>query len=538
MKNKSLILALIVIVAIVAGGYGLYRLGMSRGMQMTGAANDAAKGATSSGAQKAGDVDPTNGKKVLYWHDPMVPGQKFDKPGKSPFMDMQLVPVYADGGDESAVAISSRVQQNLGVRIAEVKRGALSAAVEAVGSVAYNERDVALVQARANGYLERLYVRAPLDPVRRGQPLAELYIPDWVAAQEEYLSAKRISAQTSVKGLPEAAAQRMRLAGMSEEQIRAIDAGGKVQPRLVITAPIGGVVGELSAREGMTVMAGAPLFRINGLSTVWVNAEVPEAAAAQVRPGNPVEARTPAVAGTMFKGKVSAILPEVNPATRTIKARIEIANLDGQLVPGMFAVVNFTPAARKDVLLVPSEAVIQTGKRSVVVVAQGKGKFAPVDVEVGLDSNGQTEIRKGLQAGQKVVVSGQFLIDSESNLKASTTRMSDMPAPAASQGADVMHRGEGKVESIGKEEITISHGPIASLQWGPMTMGFKLPATGLPQGIAVGNSVNFEIRQAKDGTFQITSIAPVQSNSGAPTDSAAKAVITKPRDNPSTGARP
>jgi Cu(I)/Ag(I) efflux system membrane fusion protein len=178
----------------------------------------------------------------------------------------------------------------------------------------------------------------------------------------------------------------------------------------------------------MTVMAGAPLFRINGLSTVWVNAEVPEAAAAQLRAGTPVEARTPAVPGTVFTGKVSAILPEVNPATRTIKARIEIANPNGQLVPGMFATVAFAPAARKDVLLVPSEAVIETGKRSVVVVAQGDGKFAPVDVEVGLDSHGQTEIRKGLQAGQKVVVSGQFLVDSEANLKASTTRMSDLPA--------------------------------------------------------------------------------------------------------------
>jgi len=302
--------------------------------------------------------------------------------------------------------------------------------------VAYNERDVAVVQARANGFLERLYVRAPLDPVRKGQPLAELYVPDWVAAQEEYLSAKRISAQTEAKGLGDlatAAAQRMRLAGMSEEQIRAVETSGKVQPRLTITAPIGGVVGELAAREGMTVMAGAPLFRINGLSTVWVNAEVPESAAGLVRPGNPVEARTPALSGIVFKGKVSAILPEVNPATRTIKARIELANPAGQLVPGMFANISFAPAARKEVLLVPSEAVISTGKRTVVVVAQGDGKFAPVDVDVGLDSNGQTEIRNGLRAGQRVVVSGQFLVDSEANLKASTMRMSESgPAPSPS----------------------------------------------------------------------------------------------------------
>ena len=432
MNTNKLVLMLVVAGAIGAAAYGSYRLGMNQGVQMSTAGANAGAAPISASPQKAGDVDPTNGKKVLYWHDPMTPGQKFDKPGKSPFMDMQLVPVYADGGgDDGTVAISSRVQQNLGVRTAEVKQGSLTSPVEAVGSVAYNERDVAVVQARSNGFLERLYVRAPLDPVRKGQPLAELYVPDWVAAQEEYLSAKRIGARSGVNDLAEAAAQRMRLAGMSEEQIRAIEAGGKVQPRLTITSPIGGVVGELTAREGMTVMTGAPLFRVNGLSTVWVNAEIAEAAAAQVRPGNPVEARTTAVVGTVFKGKVSAILPEVNPATRTIKARIELANPGGQLVPGMFATVNFMPAARKEVLLVPSEAVIQTGKRSVVVVAQGDGKFASVDVEVGLDSNGQTEIRKGLQAGQKVVVSGQFLVDSEANLKAATTRMGETTTPGA-----------------------------------------------------------------------------------------------------------
>jgi len=543
MKIRSLILALVVAVIIGAGGYGLYRLGMNHAAQLSSTASNAAPAAPSAAsAQKPGDVDAKTGKKVLYWHDPMVPGQKFAKPGKSPFMDMQLVPVYADsGGDEGSVAISPRMQQNLGVRTAEVKSGSLTSSVEAVGSVAYNERDVAVVQARSNGFVERLFVRAPLDPVRKGQPLAELYVPDWVAAQEEYLSAKHISAQSdskSLAGLPDAARQRMRLAGMSDAHIAAVEAGGKVQARVTITAPIGGVIGELAAREGMTVMAGVPLFRINGLSTVWVNAEVPEALAAQVGPGNPVEARASAVPGAVFKGKVSAILPEVNPATRTIKARIELANPDGQLVPGMFATVSFATAARKEVLLVPTEAVIQTGKRSVVVIAQGDGRFAPVDVEVGVDSNGQTEIRKGLQAGQKVVVSGQFLVDSEANLKASTTRMGDMPAPAAGQGADLTHRGEGKVESIGKGEITISHGPIASLQWGPMTMGFKLPATGLPQGIAVGNTVNFEIRQTKDGAFQITSIAPAQASSAAATDAAAKGAITKPRDNASPGVKP
>lgn len=540
--KKNQIVALAVIMVIGAGGYGVYRLGMNRGMQMNGNSGRAAAAPAPAGAQKPGDVDPATGKKVLYWHDPMVPAQKFDKPGKSPFMDMPLVPVYADGGGgDSGVAISPRVQQNLGIRVAEVKSGSLSSTVEAVGSVAYNERDVAVVQARSNGFLERLYVRAPLDPVRKGQPLAELYVPDWVAAQEEYLSARRIAAQShaaGLAGLADAAAQRMRLAGMSEAQIRGIEAGGKVQPRLTITAPIGGVVGEITAREGMTVMAGTPLFRLNGLSTVWINAEVPEGAAAQVRPGNSVEVRTPALPGAVFKGKVSAILPDVNPVTRTLKVRIELANPGGRLVPGMFASVAFAPAARSDVLLVPSEAVIQTGERSVVVLALGDGKFTTVDVEPGLDSNGQTEIRKGLRAGQKVVVSGQFLIDSEANLRASTLRMGDAPTPAGTPGASATHHGTGKVESISKDEVTISHGPIASLKWPAMTMGFKPPADGMPQGIAVGTRVDFEIRQNQDGSFQIMSIVPAQAGDAAPAGMAPKGAgaDAKPRSSALPGA--
>jgi Cu(I)/Ag(I) efflux system membrane fusion protein len=543
MNTTRFIFGLLVVVVLGASGFGLYRLGLSHATRMNTVNEDATTTSGSGPAATVGNVDAANGKKVLYWHDPMVPGQKFDKPGKSPFMDMQLVPIYAESGsaDAGGVAISPRVQQNLGVRTAEVKQGALRSTAEAVGSVAYNERDVAVVQARSNGFLERLYVRAPLDPVRKGQPLAELYVPDWVAAQEEYLSAKRIDERSGAAnraGLADSAKQRMRLAGMSDAQISAVEAGGKVQARFIIYAPITGVVGELTAREGMTVMAGAPLFRINGLSTVWVNAEVPEAAAAQVRPGNSVEVRAPAVSGTVLKGKVSAILPEVNTATRTLKARIEVANPNGQLVPGMFTTVTFAPAAGKDVLLVPSEAVIQTGKRSVVVVAQGDGTFAPVDVDLGLESNGQTEIRKGLQVGQKVVVSGQFLVDSEANLKASTTRMSDSPVPATDPATPVTHHGEGKVESIGKDEITISHGPIASLQWGPMTMGFKLPASGLPRGVVVGGTVDFEIRPIKDGGFEVTSIVPAPARAARQGDAGTKGVINSRRVETLPGAKP
>lgn len=491
MKNKSILLAAIAAGCLAAAGYGLYRIGMTRGMTMAAPAPAA-----------------VGGKQVLYWHDPMVPGQKFDKPGKSPFMDMQLVPVYADDhADEGKVSISARVQQNLGIRTAEVVSGRLAAPVEAVGNVAYNDRDVALVQARSNGFVERLYVRAPLDPVRKGQPLAELYVPEWVAAQEEYLSVRRM--KDAGGALLDAARQRMRLVGMGDDQIRLVESTGKTHPRMAIAAPIGGVITELGAREGMAVSMGTSLFRINGTGTVWVNAELPENLAAMVRPGSVVEARTPALPGAVFKGKVGAIIPEVSAATRTLKARIELANPDGRLVPGMFTSVSLTRPAGKDLLLVPSEAVIQTGTRSVVIVAQGDGKFLPVDVDVGAEANGRSEIRKGLQAGQKVVVSGQFLIDSEASLRGTANRMTDTPATAGPRAAEApLHRAQGRVEKIDKDEITISHGPVPALQWGAMTMGFKLPATGLQPGVAVGGMVAFEFRQAGDGAYQIVSISP------------------------------
>ncbi len=503
MKTTPLVLILGTIALLGAGGYGAYRMGMSRGMQM----------GTPSGTEAAPAAESSADKKVLYWHDPMVPGQKFDKPGKSPFMDMQLVPMYAGAeGDEGKVTVSPRVQQNLGVRTAEVTTGVLKTTVEAVGSVAFNDRDVALVQARTNGYVERLHVRAPLDSVRKGQALAELYAPDWVAAQEEYLSVKRMaSTSATMTPLIDGARQRMRLAGMTDDHIRLVESTGRVHPRLTVTAPVGGVVTELSAREGMTVMSGAPLFRINGLGTVWVNAEVNEAQAATVRPGAIVEARAPALPGEVFKGRVSAILPEVSAATRTLKARIELNNPGGRLVPGMFATVAFTSGARTKTLLVPTEAVIQTGTRTVVMVAQGEGRFAPVDVQLGSEANGMSEIRKGLEAGQKVVVSGQFLLDSEASLRSSAMRMSPMPdADASKAGASKVdaatHRGEGKVESLGRDEVTLSHGPIPSLKWGPMTMGFKLPADKAPKNLKVGDTVAFEIRPMPDGMFEITGI--------------------------------
>ena len=504
MNRSTMVVAFFVAGAVWAGGYGLYQAGLHKGQSM----------AEPGSAAAATKTDPATGRKVLYWHDPMVPGHRFDKPGKSPFMDMQLVPVYAnEAADGASIGISQGMRQNLGIRTAEVRKGRLDTALEAVGNVAYDERDVALVQARGNGFVEKLYVRAPLDPVKKGQRLAELYVPDWVAAQEEYLSVKRMRQDVGAAGLLDAARQRMRLAGMSEDQIRLVETTGKTHSRLTVTAPIGGFITELSAREGMTVSSGAPLFRINGLHTVWVNAELPENVAALVQPGIAVQARTPALPGMVFTGKVSALLPEISADTRTIKARIELANPSGALVPGMFAKVSLRPAASGEVLLVPSEAVIQTGKRNLVIVEQGDGQFKPVEVELGAEGNGQVEVRKGLQAGQKVVASGQFLIDSEASLKGLEARMAGA-APGSASGptpdaaAVQTHHGVGKIESITKDEVTISHGPIPSLQWPPMTMGFKPPPAGLPDTVRVGARVAFDIRANDSGSYEIVRIAP------------------------------
>ncbi|MEK8024569.1 efflux RND transporter periplasmic adaptor subunit [Pseudaquabacterium rugosum] len=550
MTLKPLVITLAALATLGAGGYGIYRAGIQRGMDVatpaapaTGPAQTAAPGklpqSIAEGEEatrrhvraglKAGDLDPATGQKILYYHDPMVPGNKFDKPAKSPFMDMMLVPVYAGsgGGDGSQVTVSPRVQQNLGVRTAEVTEGRLSPQVAAVGSIAWNERDQVIVQARATGFVERLHVRATLDRVAQGQPLAELYVPEWIAAQEEFLSVRRMQG-SDLASLVDGARQRMRQVGMSEAQINAVESSGRTQPRFTLLAPIGGVLTELLAREGMTVIAGATLFRINGTGTVWANAEVPESQAALLRPGAKVQARSPAVPGMAFDGKVQAILPEVNTATRTLKARLELANPGARLVPGMFVQMQFMDMRAEKALLIPTEAVIQTGKRTVVMLAEqgnSNGRFRPVDVEIGIETGGQTEVKRGLQAGQRVVVSSQFLIDSEASLKGVGARLNQEPRPDAANTAP-RHQGEATVDSLGRDAMTLSHGPIPSLKWGAMTMDFKPPPKGLPRGLGVGDKVGFEFYMDTQGLPQLTAVTVL-----APANQAA-ASAAKPGSKP------
>jgi Cu(I)/Ag(I) efflux system membrane fusion protein len=385
------------------------------------------RGATTEAADKHPDANQE--RRVLYWQDPMVPGHKFDKPGKSPFMDMDLVPVYADDVDDGGVRISPAMSQNLGIRLGTVEKMQLRPQLHAVGNITFDERLLEVVQARVTGYVTRLYVKAPLERVRRGQPLAEILAPEWVAAQQEYLALLDAKSESAAL-IRDAARQRLVVLGVPEATIRAIDADRKTHPTTTMVAPIDGVVTELAVREGSTFMAGAPLFRINGLASVWVHAQVPESQVSIVSKGATATAHATGWPGQTFEGEVVALLPEVDPATRTLSARVALDNPRDLLAPGMYVSLEFKGTLGEPQLVVPSEAVIMTGERSVVIVAREGGGFDVANVTIGADAEGKTTILSGLDEGQSVVLSGQFLIDSEASLRSAVSRLETTTSPA------------------------------------------------------------------------------------------------------------
>lgn len=452
-----------------------------------------------------------DGRKVLYWHDPMVPGPRFDKPGKSPFMDMQLVPVYADSAtaSEAGVKISPAVQQNLGIRYAKVRRIDASSSFEAIGSVQFDERLNAAVQTRVAGYVERLSVRATMERVRKGQALATLFAPDWLGPQNEWLALRRAGASSD---LVEAARDRMRALSIPAELIRRSEETGTAQARYVLAAPVDGVVAELGVREGVAVTPGMTLFRIAGLQKVWAVAEIPEAQAVRLARGQKTKAVLQADASQSFDGALDEILPEISTATRTLKVRFEVDNTKGKLTPGMLLRLQVAgPAGSR--LVVTSEAVIRTGRRAVVIVRKADGAFEPRDVSTGADLGDDTEVVSGLAEGEQVVASGQFLIDSEARLRSVLGNMAApaaTPAASASATAVVTHQAEGKVESVAPDGITISHGPVATLQWPAMTMGFaKATPSAFPE-IKPGDPVRFEFREGGPMGYELVSIQRLQ----------------------------
>src|SRR5882724_4865560 len=372
-------------------------------------------------------------RRALYWYDPMVPGQHFDKPGKSPFMDMQLVPKYADeGGASGGVQISPNIVQNLGLRIVPIELGRFSRPIEAVGNIGFNQRNVAIVQSRTNGFVSRVYNRAPADVLRRGAPLVDLLVPEWAGAQAEFLALVR----SGDRDLIEAARQRLLLLGMPADLIARIEASHQQQATITIVAPIAGAIESLDVREGMTVNAGATLAKINGLETVWLEAAIPESQSSLVALGQSVEAQLAAYSGETLKGRVIAILPETSVETRTTRVRVELPNPNLRLRPGMFAQLRLHAGDDTPRLWVPSEAIIRTGTRNLVIVAADANRFEPTEVRIGAEAGGRTVILGGLKEGQDVVASGQFLIDSEASLRGVLARLN---SPDSANSADTQN---------------------------------------------------------------------------------------------------
>ena len=495
--NRSLLVGAAAFLGATIIGYGAYRIGLSQGQRL--AAADAAA------------VTTPPARRVLYWHDPMNPGPRFDKPGKSPFMDMQLVPVYADDGDASGVTISPRLTQDLGLRTAAVRRGTLTPSVEAQGNVVPNERAMVVVQSRAMGYVEQLYVRAALDPVTQGQRLVSVFVPEWAGALAEYRALRKVDLDPVLLA---ATRERLRLLSVPEAAIHEVELGGAPQSRFTLNAPRAGVVEEIGVREGAQVQPGQMLFRIVDLSSVWVEANVPEAQAGNLRAGMRVVATADAYPGVSFAGSLAAVLPQVDSVTRTVRIRLQVTNPGLRLKPGMFVRVIAQLPARAPQLLVAHEAVIATGLRNVVIVVHDDQRFEPVEVTLGHTVGPDVEVLAGLTEGQRVVTSGQFLIDSEASLRAALPRFGAQPQPQPQPpSVPATYHTEGRIEQVDADEVTIAHGPVAALKWPAMTMSFKRSSGDSTTRLKAGDHVAFDFVE-EAGEYRLTRITPAADAGG------------------------
>ena len=368
-------------------------------------------------------------KKVLFWVDAMNPAYKSDKPGKAPD-GMGLVPVYADGTTGAApstvngyanVKLASDRQQLIGVQTGMTEMRSLGRSVRTVGRVAVDETRLYKISTKFDGYIEKLYVNVTGQPIQRGQPLFSVYSPDLLATQQEYLLAMRAAKQSP--SLLASARQRLLLWDITPAEIEELERTGSARKSLTIHSPTSGYALNKVAVEGARVTPGEPLFEIANLDHVWLQADVYESELQYVRLGAPATMTLSYVPGRTWTGRVTFIAPTVDSMTRTVKVRLEFDNRDGALKPYMFGDVVIEQPARR-VVVVPESAVLQTGTRSVVFVVKSDGIFEPREVSVGTKSEQFYEVRSGLAAGEKVVTQANFLIDSESRLKAALAQMS------------------------------------------------------------------------------------------------------------------
>jgi RND family efflux transporter MFP subunit len=474
------------------------------------------------------------GRKILYYRNPMGLPDTSPVPKKDP-MGMDYVPVY-EGGEEPQsnareIKVSTEKVQRLGVRTEAARVRELTQTVRAVGTMQIDERRISTVSPKFEGWIERLDVSTTGQQVTRGQPLMEVYSPDLVTAQQEYLIAARgVQAvkdaspeiQASMKQLMASALTRLRNWDIADRELQRLEREGTVRRTVTLHSPVAGVVVEKPALKGMRFMPGEALYRISDLSSVWLLADVFEQDLGAIRPGQAASITVNAYPGKTFAGKVAFFYPTVTPETRTGKVRIELANPGGLLKPAMYASVELAAGPARKALTVPLSAVIDSGVRRVVLVQLGEGRFDPREVKLGARAHEYVEILDGVKEGDAVVVAANFLIDAESNLKAALSGFQAAPGTSeqqpAAKAANVSHRAEGTVDSVDLKANTVSvaHGPVAALKWPAMTMEFKLANTSLAAGLKTGSRVSFEFVERAPGEYVITKIEPaVQPNAAA-----------------------
>ncbi|MDC0662346.1 efflux RND transporter periplasmic adaptor subunit [Marinobacter sp. SS21] len=451
-------------------------------------------------------------KEPLYWVAPMDPNYRRDKPGKSP-MGMDLVPVYEEdtGRADGGVRIRPAVRASLGVRTQAVTQGPVSVPIRTVGYVTDDEEGLIHVHSRIAGWIEVLHTRSLGEKVRRGEPLYEIYSPELVNAQQEFLMSERMnrdSAATTTGG-------KLRALGMTDAQIANLRKTAQVAERITVFAPRSGYVASLPVRTGMYVRPDSEIMAIGSRSSVWVIAEFFERQAGLVRAGQAVEFTTPSMPGTQWQGSLDYVYPELDATTRTLRARMRVPNGDGRLRPNMFVDLTMNAPIGDNLLTIPRQALIQRSDRQHVLVAEDDGYFRPALVTTGQEAGDRVVIEGGLEPGQKVVVSAQFLIDSETNLEAALLRLETEEQRASDAGSDnsssELIGGVGRIAELDTESnsITLDHAPIDKLNWPAMIMAFDLAKSVSTDTLALGQLVNFSFRETPEG-YLVESVQPAQ----------------------------
>ncbi|MFP4611451.1 MAG: efflux RND transporter periplasmic adaptor subunit, partial [Thiohalophilus sp.] len=451
-----------------------------------------------------GADEPEEEKEILYYRHPHDPSITSEEPKKDE-MGMDYIPVY-DDGDGSAVKISPAVINNMGVRTAVAERDTLWRKIDTVGYVDYDEDVISHIHLRTSGWIEKLYVKAEGERVEKGQKLYEVYSPELVTAQEEYLQAL----ESAHKPLVRASRERLLALGVAQSQIDELRKTRRVRQYITGYASQDGIVAQLGVREGMFVKPDLEVMALADLSTVWIQAEVFESQVDWVEVGQPADVQLAYFPGKTWEGEVDYVYPNLNPKTRTLRVRLRFDNPEHKLKPNMFADVSIYGGPKRDIVVIPREALIRDGKKDRVILALDEGRFRPRPVVPGIVTGDWVEIQRGLREGERVVTSGQFLIDSEASLKDSFKRMttpddakqeSDSDAEDSEKEADEDIRGTGVLHEIEAEDnrVNMTHDPIPEIDWPEMTMSFDVKPDVELDAFSPDDKVEFDLEEGEDG---------------------------------------